>query len=230
MNRKLLAVMLVLLVAPFDVVMAQGSAQATCMFAGPEAPCALSWDFTLSSRAYYRVQRLDTATGSWRNMEQVAQDTSPQGTRVVEGGHLYRVLACDDAVSTSSCVSSTLHWAPLLVKGDSDIPESVAFTDADGSLRAFTVDKRGGLLEQLAQYNVYEFEKSIARANARELPDMTPPPSDVGVSGSLENQVAIVHLNVYAAYQGKRGNPVPENTEGMESPKLYEYHLPEPHD
>jgi hypothetical protein len=229
MYTKLCLVLIVGLVAP-STSTAQTPAQVTCDFSGPDAPCALSWNFAATPRAFYRVQQLEPS-GTWRDTGGAEVNTSVQGFQIVEGGHLYRTMACEDVLKATNCVSSAVHWAPLFARGDrysNNIPEHVEFRDAEGNLQSLLVTKELDLLAQLAQYNVYELMRSLATVQVKDLPEMTKPPTEFGESGSHENQVALVHLNVYAAYQAARGDPLPDPVNPAPV-KAYHAHKPDPH-
>lgn len=223
---------LVLVTALVDPAHGQVSGAATCDSAAPGDSCKLSWNLSQTPRAFYWAQQLDPDSGAWRNLEERPTDTASRSARSepVEGGYLYRVLACNDSARTTDCVGSTLIWAPVIPRGEKaaeSIPERVEFSRPDGTLMRFRVDKNQSLLHQVVQFNVYQLARTLSRARIDELPEMTAPPAMSPNSGEYTD-IDVVHANVYAAYTAERGSPITPPP-SSEPPKLYESHKPEPH-
>jgi hypothetical protein len=192
---------------------AQSRDAATCDSMKILDQCRIRWSFSRTSDSYISVQQFDPMNAAWRTIAALAPSAGGTGIldKPVEGGYLYRVLACDDAEAKINCLGTTMIWAPF-VQPESQvhlIPSRVplaAWEIGSGTPMYATVDKRNGWLGQVIQYNVYQMANAIARARISDLPDMTPvkdirlePPSD---------PIEQVQFNVYWAYSAERGAPI----------------------
>lgn len=175
--------------------------------------CRIAWSFSSRAESYFSVQQFNPLDANWRTIAALPLSTSNQGTleTPVEGGYLYRVLACDDDAATTNCSGSTMVWVPF-VQPESQvhlIPSRVPMAkwEAESGMPLYaTVDKQNGWLGQVIQYNVYQMMNAIARANIADLPDMTPV-KDMRLE-EPSDPIEQVQFNVYSVYLAERGEPI----------------------
>jgi hypothetical protein len=115
--RNLMASVLLLAASLTDPALAQVAGGAACDSRTSGEPCRLSWNLTSTPRAFYWVQQLDPESGAWRSLDSPETATVVRGIRSepVAAGYLYRVFACNDRGGREDCVSSTVHWVPVML-------------------------------------------------------------------------------------------------------------------
>lgn len=132
--------------------------------------CSLAWDFSAAPRMRYMVERLNPDNGQWQVI-QTKIATHLGASRMLGGGHLYRVRACNGAARNEpvDCRSSEVVWAPEYPP-EHEIPSEIV--DSHG--QTMTVDKSAPYEEQLEQYNVYLLVRQVGSqsVNLAELPSM----------------------------------------------------------
>ncbi len=164
--------------------------------------CMLGWNFSGDPRPHYRVQRLNTKPQEWINTEILNDDPYANGAPV-DGGHLYRVAACDDKTATKNCVYSTVQWA-IKRPTREEMPDYLL----DGNGVKMVISKTDDLLSQTDQYNVYRLTQLLDDvADARSLPPMTKPRVSDQESPALDDSVTdddMIFASIYHNYQIRR--------------------------
>ncbi|SHG20784.1 hypothetical protein SAMN04487965_3532 [Microbulbifer donghaiensis] len=135
-----------------------------------QAQCKLAWNFSETNKAYFIPQVFDVSEESWRNIEKPAIENYGVTKRTVEGGSLYRVLACDTPQVTDSCLDSGVYWVIARPK-IGDLPESVADKRGNNMLIMKNADSK----TQIDQYNVYVMINVLEQIDLSKLPPMVEP-------------------------------------------------------
>lgn len=212
MNRRLLFIGISYL-SLVTSINAESVDSATCGEMTIADQCHIHWTFSGNFGQYFHVQQFDPLKADWAVIASLPPGTSNPGTlhTPVEGGYLYRVLACDDSEAFMNCSATTMVWAPF-VQPESQIhliPSRVPMVkwEAQSGMPMYAaIDKRSGWLTQVIQYNVYEMTNAIARVDLTNLPEMTAV-KDIRTEAPSD-PIEQVQFNVYWAYSAERGNPI----------------------
>lgn len=176
--------------------------------------CHVTWDFPVSSNAFYWVQQLDPMSGKWQGLGHVADGTAAQASRSapVEPGYLYRVLSCSDKEAKTNCIGSTMVWAPFIEPPERVdlIPSQVPAIHPGRSFKGYVgaVSKEANWLAQVSQYNVYQLINAISYTNIAELPDMTIPADIRAMQAQDVTPIDTVQFNVWATFLEEQGRPL----------------------
>ena len=199
---KSFACLAVLTVTPPSLadVLPLGSGTARCDPADRDiSQCTIRWDLSATPRASYSVQWLNPATGAWEPLFKHRFDSPHQHGGHVDVGKLYRVLGCSDGAMRKNCVSTTAHWASVVLPVDK-IPDSVRIGDSGDDVQVAAVSKDAEAYTQVMQLNVYLLADVLKRASEASLPPMIPP-AEPGTPGDMAHDV---HHNVHVMYEATR--------------------------
>lgn len=186
------------------------SGEASCAkYQAGDSACQVSWSWQSNPRAMQWIQTFDPDHGSWVTFAETAATQTGVHTDPVESGKLYRAVSCEDPAVATTCIYSTVVWAPLLQQID-EIPPAVV-TERGAIL---SVSKSTNFAAQASQLNIYHlrmlFESPAVKAT--QLPPMTLPVRrwDSKEFSAVDN----VLNNVFDYYEGSR---MPQVSDGDES-------------
>ncbi|MEM7281368.1 MAG: hypothetical protein AAF438_07050 [Pseudomonadota bacterium] len=181
--------------------------------------CGLQWENMSEPRRAYVIERfrpggylgnsvfgpvaaeLDSVGETWTALTEPLKSLDSLAENTVDGGYLYRLLACHNYEKRERCVASRVHWVPLLFDSTDDIP-SVVY---DRSLEGYAVARDTPIWVQEIQYNVYLLIQTLDYAGGVSLPPMSRPlvgPESNDILDLTRSQ--LVHRAVFGVYEGKR--------------------------
>ena len=144
---------------------------ATCERDSPRGPCYLTWTLPSTSPSHVFIEHFDTSSQAWNAITAPVLADIRRSADVVPGGHLYRVSACaSESRAESTCVYTSVHWAPILPETTEEIPDRV---DTPGG--ALELYRNTGLAQQTRAYNHYLVAKLVSETHdfMNTMPPMT---------------------------------------------------------
>jgi len=174
-------------------VLKQGDA--LCTMNG-DGGCVVEFNLAAAGSAYFRVQRLDALDGSWTSVGDHGQPWQDGDT--VEGGHLYRVVGCNDPDGTRGCSHSRVFWAPAM-PAEADIPSQVAVADGEGGEVWAAITGTEPRAEQLRQLNVYLLSDLLTDVGGVPGARMTEPAEHSHAAGFPHDE-NMIHHDVYQQF------------------------------
>lgn len=165
-----------------------------CAAGSDRGACRVQWNLNGHALSTVWIQRLAPEAQAWIDISDALTQSAGTTDKPLEAGALYRVIGCKDS-ARSECVSTAVLWVPIWVDDSSSIPDTV--TSYEGLV--FRVNRKGDLVDQLIQYNVYRFTVvAQSSGDLSRLPPMTKP--DPAMSTFNDT----VQANIYPQYMRRR--------------------------
>lgn len=143
------------------------SGEVRCVQQTIDDKCKLTWDFSTTPKAMYRIERLDPLSGKWNDVSTVELLTS--GSTAVDGGSLYHVRGCNigSKGAVADCAASNVVWVPVFPE-EKDVPSEVVGIHGE----TMSISKDADLAMQTEQYNVYLLVRLLDMVDLASLPPM----------------------------------------------------------
>lgn len=175
-----------------------------CENSGGRSFCDLIWDFSQAPRTYVQIQAFDTATQAWKEhgspYESFLKRSLP-----LDGGNLYRAVACDDVAMRQNCVSSTVQWS-LVWPALHEMPDYLSLSNGS----RMYISREAPLEIQIEQYNVYELVRFLDRVeDLTALPPMTERETfgDPRLSPAIDDEASaqdLIYSGIHYNYEARR--------------------------
>lgn len=134
------------------------------------AACYIAWRWDEKPRAAAWIQMFDGAIKAWRTIAEVPSTTSGTSLDAVETGKLYQVRSCDDPAVSSTCISTSVVWAPLRPPID-EIPPAIV--SEQGVI--MDISKNLPYATQAGQLNAIAMNATFSNVDMTQMPPMTRP-------------------------------------------------------
>jgi hypothetical protein len=172
--------------------------------------CRIAWEIPASARKFYWMEEMEPEQSSWHRLFRLPTRAGITESKL-QGGRLYRVIACEDAAGTQSCSSSQVVWAPFQALNVDSIPDVVHTKQGEKML----VGKRNGLQSQNQQYNLYLLVRLMSGADGWTMPPMRPSRFPLGTTTAMLSAAKAtsddaLELFVYGEYEAWRTSKKPD--------------------